>query len=244
MAYDDDITPIENALDAGFTAQARSGARELAVRCDAPTMLRLAEVYQSRGKLCPLADIWQHRLRARGLEAAETEPFADLLNSCAVDHMRNGRLMEARELLIAAKEAAPGMVWVRRNLASVALEMGEFAGALNEVDGALTIKPDDPALLEMRGRVMYQSGDVELSTEYFQLAFDAGRADAGLWLVKALCVDARIDEAIEDIEALLQRHPERGRALLQFELSQEHTPLGVLLDDERARDLVHEIRDQ
>ncbi|MCC6572198.1 MAG: tetratricopeptide repeat protein [Planctomycetes bacterium] len=242
MPYDDDINPIESALDSGFATEARSLARDLAARCNAATMARLAEAYNTRGKICPLTDLWLHRERKRGLDASEAEPFADTLNTCAVDHMRNGRMPEARTLLHTAREVAPKLVYVRRNLASAALEMGEFAAAMDELDRALTMFPDEPSLLEMRGRVLYQSGDVEISTEFFQRAFDGGSADAGLWLIKAQCVDARIDEAIEDIEALLKRHPERGLALLQAELENEHTPLHILFDDERSRELINDIR--
>ena len=85
--------------------------------------------------------------------------------------------------------------------------------------------------------MLYQSGDAELSVSDFAFAFDAGRASAGLWLIKAQCLDARIDEAIEDIEKLLSEHPERGLAMLQLELSEPGSPLHVGQDDERARNL-------
>lgn len=235
--FDHPVAAVIRALDAGQTPHARVLARECAGSCDTPTMLQLSEAFAERGLVAPLADLWQFRERKRGMVALEAEAFANALNALAVEHMRDGRFSEARPLLFSAREAAPGNTVVMQNLASVALAMGEFQAALDTVGEALTVNDQDPALRELRGRVLYQSGDAELSVSDFAFAFDAGRASAGLWLIKAQCLDARIDEAIEDIEKLLSEHPERGLAMLQLELSEPGSPLHVLQDDERARNL-------
>lgn len=235
--FDHPVAAVIRALDAQQMPHARQLARECAEHCDSATMLQLSEAFAERGLVAPLADLWQFRERKRGMAQLEAQPYADALNAMAVEHMRESRFELARPLLHAAREAAPEDTAVLQNLASAALALGEFQTALDTVGEALTRNDADPALRELRGRILYQSGDAELSVEDLAFAFDAGRASAGLWLIKALCLDARIDEAIEDIEKLLADHPERGLAMLQLELSEPGSPLHVLDGDERARPL-------
>ncbi|KAA0211293.1 hypothetical protein EDM80_11360 [bacterium] len=237
MDFDHPVAAVILALDAHEVPHARLLARELAADCDSQTMLVLGEAFAERGLVSPLADLWQFRWSRQGPVEAEAEAFALALNALAVDHMRELRFEEARPLLLNAIEALPQNLALRQNLASCALELGEFQGALDGVNEALARAPGDAALHELRGRVLYQSGDIELSVAEFTQAFDAGRASAGLWLLRALCLDARIDEAIEDIEKLLAEHPERGKAMLDLEFSDPGSPLQILRDDERARAL-------
>lgn len=235
--FDHPVSAVIRALDAGLTPHARMLARELAEGCDTKTMLELSDVFAERGLVAPLADVWQFRERKRGLVQNEAAAYSDALTALAVEHMREARFEAARPLLHAAREAAPASKPILQNLASCALAMGEFQPARDVIDEALTLDDKDAASHELRGRILYQSGDAELSVEDFIFAFDAGRASAGIWLIKALCIDARIDEAIEDIEKLLADHPERGRALLELEWSEPGSPLHVLDEDERARGL-------
>ncbi len=237
MEFDDPVAAVIRALDAGQTPHARQLARELAEHCDSATMLLLSQAFVERGLVAPLADLWQFRERKRGPVQKEAPYFADALNALAVEHMREARFEQARPLLHLAREAAPDNLAVLQNMASASLALGEYQGALDTVGEALTLSADNPALRELRGRVLYQTGDAELSVEDLAFAFDAGRASAGLWLIKALCLDGRIDEAIEDIEKLLSDHPERGLAMLELELSEPGSPLHVLDEIERAREL-------
>ncbi|CAG0926877.1 hypothetical protein PLCT1_00182 [Planctomycetaceae bacterium] len=237
MDFDHPVAAVIRALDAGQTPHARVLARELAEGCDTKTMLELGEVFAERGLVAPLADLWQFRERKRGLVLKEADAFSSALNALAVEHMREARFDDARPLLHAAREASPASKAILQNLASCALSMGEYQPALETIGEALTLDDKDAASHELRGRILYQTGDAELSVEDFAFAFDAGRASAGIWLIKALCLDARIDEAIEDIEKLLADHPERGQALLELELSEPGSPLHVLDEDERARGL-------
>lgn len=237
MDFDAPIAGVVRALDAGHVPHARQLARELAADCSTAIMLELSAAFEERLLTAPLADLWQYRERKRGLVQQEAPAFADAINALAVEHMREARFDLARPLLFAAREAVPTNKPVLQNLASCALELGEFQGALDFVGEALMHDAGDAALHELRGRVLYQSGDAELSVEEFTLAFEAGRASAGLWLIRALCLDARIDEAIEDIEKLRTDHPERGKAMLDLELQDPGSPLQILLHDERARGL-------
>ncbi len=237
MYIDHPIAAVIRALDAGQTPHARVLARELAEGCDTATMLELGDAFFERGLVAPLSDLWQFREKKRGLVQKEADAFAGALAALAVEHMREARFEAARPLLHAAREAAPANKAILQNLASCALAMGEFQPARDVIDEALSLDEKDAASHELRGRILYQTGDAELSVDDFAFAFDAGRASAGIWLIKALCLDARIDEAIEDIEKLLADHPERGHALLELELSEPGSPLHVLDEDERARGL-------
>jgi tetratricopeptide (TPR) repeat protein len=235
--FENPAAAVIRALDAGHTPHARQLARELVEHCDSATMLQLSQAFAERGLAAPLADLWQLRERKRGLVQAEATHFADALNALAVEHMREARFVQARPLLHLAREAAPENPAVLQNLASAALALGEYQGALDAVGEALTRNAQDPALRELRGRVLYQTGDAELSVEDLAFAFDAGRASAGIWLIKALCLDGRVDEAFEDIEKLLNEHPGRAMAMLELELSEPGSPLHVLDENERVREL-------
>lgn len=237
MDFDHPVAAVILALDAHEVPHARLLARELAADCDSQTMLVLGEAFAERGLVSPLADLWQYRWSRQGPVEVEAEAYALAINALAVEHMREMRFDEARPLLLKALEALPQNLALIQNFASCSLELGEFQAALDGVNEAVSRAPQDPALHELRGRVLYQSGDVELSVPEFTQAFDAGRASAGLWLLRALCLDARIDEAIEDMEKLLAEHPERGKAMLDLEFSDPGSPLQILRDDERARPL-------
>jgi tetratricopeptide (TPR) repeat protein len=238
MDFDSDVSAVYRALDSGFGAHALALVREIAGRADSATASSLSDTLLERGLLAQAEALWRERAKTEAFEPADEPALARAAWAIASDHLREHRAAEAVSVLRFALGEVPRNRGLRVNLASALLELEEYGPALEVIDALMSEDDSEPVVNELRGRALYQSGDEELSVPFLQRAFDGGRVVAGLWFVKALCADARIDEAIEEIESMLERFPDRASALLELELREPGSPLQVLIDDERSRALV------
>lgn len=218
------LEAIRAAIAAGFGPRAVMAARELCRSCDTDTMLQLAALLSEHGMHPPLAGMWRNRTRDR----RESQPYANALNSLANTMIEQGRFDDAMRVLQEAIEEAPELRYLRRNLASLLLEKEEYENALEACERLLAEETTDAETAELLGIIRYSVGDPMLAIEPLRLAFDAGRAGAGLWLLKAFTLTGKDGEAAEVLHRLDAEHHDRGAALLQLELEEPGSPLHTL----------------
>jgi Flp pilus assembly protein TadD len=142
------------------------------------------------------------------------------------------------ELLTEAISIAPRLDYIRRNIASMLVHKGDYEAALIELDTLLTRSPNDPQANLLLGVARYQAGDPALAMAPLTLAFRAGFPDAGMWLLKALCILGKFDEAERSLERLAEDHPERATTLLELELNEPGSPVQHLRDHPVVRRLM------
>jgi tetratricopeptide (TPR) repeat protein len=229
---------IRKAIDAGQRPHAIRLAREAAAVAAPDEWLELAGVLSEHAMLSPLVDAWRKRRGARGLHDREKEPFATALNAAALEHLREGRPDDALRYLDEALDIAP-LSYIRRNLASALLQKGEFENALAELDELLSADPRNPQSLLLLGIARYQTGDPELAVEPLEAA--AETADGALWLLKALCLLQRMDEATATLKQLADQHPDRAPAMIAVELAEPGSPLQALRDVPAAQSLLDQL---
>lgn len=218
------LDAIRAAIAAGFGPRAVMMARELCRVCDPPTMLELAELLSEHGMHPPLAGMWRNRTRDR----REAQPYANALNGLAQTMVAQGRFDDALRVLREAIEEAPELRYLRRNLASLLLEKEEYENALETCERLMAEDPGDAETAELLGVIRYTVGDPQAALEPLRLAFEAGRATAGLWLLKALTLTGDDGGAAEVLRRLDAEHHDRGAALLQLELEEPGSPLHAL----------------
>ena len=120
--------------------------------------------------------------------------------------------------------------YIRRNIASMLVHQGDYDAAFVELDTLLTKSPNDPQANLLLGIARYQSGDPALAVEPLEVASKAGSADAGMWLLKALCIDGVSDQSVGALQHLIESHPERAATLIEIELEEPGSPLQVFRD--------------
>lgn len=224
------IEQIRADLEAGEGTHAVRLARQLATSCDVETMLAISDAFAAHASYAPLVDLWRRCVKQRDLDEREFPAFANALNGLAEEHLSERRETEAMELLSEAIGMAPHLDYIRRNIASMLVHKGDYDAAFIELDTLLTRSPNDPQANLLLGVARYQSGDPELAFEPLQLAFRAGFADAGLWLLKGQCLAGRNAEAERTLERLAEDHADRARTMLELELDEPGSPLQSLRD--------------
>jgi tetratricopeptide (TPR) repeat protein len=229
MAEPDILEQVRRAIDAGMRPQAARLAREAAPELEPARMLELGSLLSDHAMFKAQIDCFRRRRDAQTLTAREHEPFATALNALAMTEQDEGRTDTAMTLLDEAMHLAPNLRYLRRNVASCLLAKGEFEGALGELDTLLSADPDDFDSLLLLGITRYQSSDPELAAAPLQQAFNAGLAEAGLWLTKALALSGKHEEARDALKRLKQEHPDRAQAMLELEQNEPGSPIQTLL---------------
>jgi tetratricopeptide (TPR) repeat protein len=235
------VEQIRADLEAGEGPHAVRLAKELAPSCDVDCMIELAGAFADHAIYAPLVDIWRRRLKKHALDEREKAPFANALNGMASEAMEERREDEALDLLAEAVELAPRLDYIRRNLAALLVHKGDFDGALIELDTLLSNSPTDPQANELMGVARYQSGDPQAALENLGVAFQAGSASAGLWLLKAQCLTGREAESIETLQSLHDDHFDRAASMIELELAEPGSPLQSLHDVPRAKAILGEL---
>ena len=230
MADQPTIKQIRGALAAGESLHAVRLARQLGMTCDVETMLELSGAFIDHAVFAPLVDVWRRRLTEKPLDEREHASFANALNGLANEHLRERRDKEAMELLTEAIGIAPRLDYIRRNIASMLVHQGDFDAALIELDTLLAKSPNDPQANLLLGAARYQSGDPALALEPLTLAFHAGFPDAGLWLLKAQCIERQDRQAERTLERLIEDHPDRAGTMLELEMNEPGSPIQKLRD--------------
>lgn len=218
------LEAVRGAIAAGMGPRGVMIARALCKFCESETMLQLATLLTEHGMYAPLAGMWRNRER----EPQEAEPYAEALNGLANIMAQQGRFDDALRVLREASEEAPGLAHIQRNVASLLLERGEYEGALEICGRLLDEDPQDAETAELMGVIQYNTGDPELAVSNLQLAFDAGRVQAGMWLLKACVLANRDGEAAEVLRRLDAQHHDRASVMLQLELEEPGSPLHTL----------------
>lgn len=224
------VEQIRADIEAGEGPHAVRLARQLAEACDVDTMLELSSAFADHAVYAPLVDVWRRHIAKCGLDEREHAAFANALNGLAQEHLSERRETEAMALLTEAIGIAPQLDYVRRNIASMLVHQGDYDAALIELDTLLTKSPNDPQANQLLGVARYQSGDPALAVEPLQTAYKAGSADAGMWLLKSLCIDGVSEQSTKTLEQLIEDHPDRAATLIALELEEPGSPLQVFRD--------------
>lgn len=219
---------IRADLKAGEGLHAVRMARKLVEGSDVDTMLELSSAFSEHAVFAPLVDLWRRRIAEQPLDDREHAAFANALNGLANEHLSERRETEAMSLLVEAIGIAPRLDYIRRNIASMLVHQGEFEAAFVELDTLLAKSPNDPQANLLLGIARYQSGDPVLAQEPLQLAFRSGFADAGMWLLKSLCLAGISDDANHVLTRLIEDHPDRVVTLLELELDEPGSPIQKL----------------
>ncbi|MCB9895027.1 MAG: tetratricopeptide repeat protein [Planctomycetes bacterium] len=238
MSEEPTVEQIRADLEAGEGPHAVRLARKLAEGCDIDTMLDLSAAFAEHATFGPLVDIWRRRIAKRPLHEREHAAFANALNGLANEHLTERREKEAMELLAEAIDIAPRLDYIRRNIASMLVHKGDFDAALTELDILLTKSPHDPQANLLLGVARYQSGDPALALEPLTQSFHAGFPDAGLWLLKAQCVEGHDSDVERTLERLIADHPERAATMIELELNEPGSPLQKLRDHPAVQKLL------
>lgn len=218
------LDAIAGAIAAGFGPRAVMMARELCRTCDTDTMLQLAALLAEHNMHPPLAGMWRNRVR----DPRESEPYAEALCGLAAAMAGQGRFDDALRVLQEAIEEAPALRHARRSLASLLLEKEEYENALEACERLMAEDPADAETAELLGLIRYSVGDPHLAIEPLQQALEAGRAGAGILLLKALTLTGNDGQAAEVLQRLDAEHHDRAAALLALELEEPGSPLHAL----------------
>ena len=162
------------------------------------------------------------------------------LGDCA---LARGQLEEARDLYDEARERAPEATQIAYKLATVYRRLGDTARAREWLErrGSTNTQPviDDPVLLEVAqlsrserfyvraGEWALERGDVDRALEAFSQAVRLAPEDevAGYGYAEALTAAGRLDDAVAEVERVLEGHASSARGWYT---------LGWLLQDEPA----------
>jgi len=109
--------------------------------------------------------------------AFATDPTSDAYKPLAEAYLSMGRFMEAMVVCKKGVKAHPEAVSARVLLAKVYAEQGKDKKALEELQGALAVAPNDLAALRMAGGLMCKTGDVAGGTERIKKALAADPKD-------------------------------------------------------------------
>lgn len=141
---------------------------------------------------------------------ALAQPDPQVLQLAGLAQQRQGRLDEARQLQLRLTQQAPTDVAAWINLAATEASMGLNAQALEHLQRAQQLDPNQPAIHFNRGNVLMQTGDIEAALESFRRAGELApeRPDPLCNQASALMQLGRRDEALELMQTVAQRHPE------------------------------------
>lgn len=129
--------------------------------------------------------------------AFATDPTSDAYRPLAEAYLAMGRYMEAMVVCKKGVKAHPSAANARVLLARVYAEQGKDKKALEELQGALQVSPDDVAALRMAGSILCKTGDL---------------AAGGERLAQALALSAGDPETLEIVKRFGVALPEPARA--------------------------------
>ncbi|MGI5862393.1 MAG: tetratricopeptide repeat protein [Myxococcales bacterium] len=110
--------------------------------------------------------------------AFATEPASDAYRPLTEAYLAMGRFMEAMVVCKKGVKAHPDEASARVLLARVYAEQGKSKKALEELQGALQIAPNDLVALRMTGAILCSTGDTEAGAEHLKKAIAADPTDA------------------------------------------------------------------
>lgn len=192
------------ALQAGnWDAAAARIERAIAVNDTVPAYHdHLAVVRRNQGRLND-AEV-AHR-RALALDPK----FASAHNNLATTLRQAGRLADALQAAGRALEAAPRDARIAANAASLFMEARAYANAADAFGQAAAADPGSAALHERHGVALFRAGRPDAAEAAFReaLRLVPDGLNAARWLVEALLMLERVDEAAELASTLVVRQP-------------------------------------
>ncbi len=109
--------------------------------------------------------------------AFATEPASDAYRPLTEAYLAMGRFMEAMVVCKKGVKAHPDEASARVLLARVYAEQGKNKKALEELQGALQVSPNDPTALRMTGAILCSTGDLEAGSAHLSKAIAADPTD-------------------------------------------------------------------
>ena len=105
-------------------------------------------------------------------------------------------------------------------MAFTQMKANEKKAATQEVERALALNPNLPEAYSLRGRLAYQSSDLDGAEAAFRkaLALDPAAFDALLWLGTLLREEGKLPEARSNLERAVKMQPKDVRVSYQFAL--------------------------
>jgi len=167
----------------------------------------LGDVLMEQGQLSEAADACQKMIDLR----------PDLHSYARGAHIRwlKGDLDGAMEMMQAAVAASSphdpdASAWTRTRLAALHFQAGATADAERACDEAMTLRPDYPPALLMRGRILLASDDRSAAIDVLERAVRANPLPEYQWtFAEALRASGREQEAA-DVEGRLRSHGAAG----------------------------------
>ncbi len=202
----------EALLEAGSLDDAATALRTAMITSEKPELwLLLGEVELKRGRLPSARDAFR---RAVDLDAGNDRALAALGLLAA----RMEDLGTAREMLDRALQANGTLLESRVVRAQIALQEQQASSALQHLQRALQVKPDDPWVNGWFGVANLAAGNLPIAIERLETARQAGLESFSLPLAEAMRRQGRLAEALTLIEGLREAGAEgpivRARCLL------------------------------
>jgi putative PEP-CTERM system TPR-repeat lipoprotein len=179
---------------------------------DATSLLYLARLDLSEGKVTDAATSLKKILGKDDRNLAATMGMAELAS-------RSRNVAEVEKWLTKAAADHKDSVAVQVALARFYLGNRNFAKALEAVDQAGKLSPDDPAIFNLRGLTLQASGDSGAATRSFEKAvqLDPRATGYSLNLARAHSAAGDVVKAMNVVDALLKQQPSNlAAAMLGF----------------------------
>ena len=202
----------EALLEAGHLDDAATTLRTAMITSEKPELwLLLGEVELKRGRIPPARDAFR---RAVDLDAGNDRALAAL----GILAARMEDISAARETLDKALQANGTLLEARVVRAQIALQDGQVGLALQHLQRALQVRPEDPWVTGWTGVAYLASGNVAVAAERLEVARNAGLPQFSLPLAETLRRQGKIAEALALLDSVRDPGPEgalvRARCLL------------------------------
>jgi serine/threonine protein kinase/predicted Zn-dependent protease len=153
------------------------------------------------------------RLRAQASEPSDPTAAAALRARAANFSVLNDHVAATAEAERAVRRSASAASYTV--LAEVRIRAGDRPGAVAAVESGLAAEPDDPDLLQLRGRFAIEAGDRDAGVRWLDRALFHGAAGpASSWKARALMALGRRESALEAWSAALAQDAEDPEAFL------------------------------
>jgi tetratricopeptide (TPR) repeat protein len=153
----------------------------------------------------------------RGPVTADVAACRDLTQQ-GVTAMETGQWAEAEELLQRAAESSAVDAAPHSYLAEVLWHRGATDAALREMDEALYLDPDDPALNVRYGEMLLGTGKTEQALEFADKSILLNPKSASAWALRGRVHwrDGHTEQALADLQRSLQFAPDTSDVLMDI----------------------------
>lgn len=134
----------------------------------------------------------------------------DILYARSLSYDRMGKIEQAEKDLREVVNLDPKDADALNALGyMLAVSTTRYQDAHDLIKQALELRPDNPAVMDSMGWVMFKKGDAKSAEEWLRKAYDKmPDPEIGAHLVEVLSVNSKIDEARKLFKEMLARYPE------------------------------------